>query len=274
MIAGLRDALLVAVPHIYIDPLKDETFGFANVSPLAILAHLVTEYATVTPDDLQLNLEQLKEPMDIALSVEHVFARVRKCRAYALPHDPISEAMAVRSTVQVLEATGLFAATLREWRMKPLAQQTWAQLKTDFGHADKERRRLPTVANAGYANAALSTNLRADNVTPPGTNRRGARIGPPQPRFVFEDARTWGLSPEQLALITPWCWTHGCNPRDPTHCSLNCQYPAPGHVRTATIDNMQGGNNQIRRQRGEQPILHPRRRRPAANQAQGPAVPP
>jgi hypothetical protein len=58
-----------------------------------------------------------------------------------------------------------------------------------------------------------------------------------------------------------YCWTHGLS-NNPQHTSATCTSPAEGHQRTATIDNMLGGNNSIRRRRNERAIY----RRPQRNQ--------
>ena len=51
-----------------------------------------------------------------------------------------------------------------------------------------------------------------------------------------------------------YCWTHGVN-FAPNHNSQTCRNPLEGHVRTATEENMMGGNNSVRRQPNEQ--VHP-----------------
>jgi hypothetical protein len=54
--AMLKRILIAAVPDTYIKILKDEYFGYANVTTLAILTHLDLTYGTVTADDLNDNM--------------------------------------------------------------------------------------------------------------------------------------------------------------------------------------------------------------------------
>ena len=50
-----------------------------------------------------------------------------------------------------------------------------------------------------------------------------------------------------------YCWTHGAS-TNLEHTSATCSNPATGHDKTATITDMKGGNNTIRRKPGEKAI--------------------
>jgi hypothetical protein len=52
VVEELKRQLLSAVPPLYMDALKDVTFGFADVTPKAMLTHLHSEYGSIKPDDL------------------------------------------------------------------------------------------------------------------------------------------------------------------------------------------------------------------------------
>jgi len=49
---ALRQQILLAIDSIYYHVLEDETFGYADVTVLALLTHLETTYATLSADDL------------------------------------------------------------------------------------------------------------------------------------------------------------------------------------------------------------------------------
>ena len=76
-----------------------------------------------------------------------------------------------------------------------------------------------------------------------------------------------------------YCWTHGLG-FNKDHTSLTCTKKAEGHKEDATILNMQGGNNTIRRQQGERAVWKPLPRQPRcpstprANGARGDTPPP
>ena len=62
-----------------------------------------------------------------------------------------------------------------------------------------------------------------------------------------------------------YCWTHGLS-TNAQHTSLTCNKKADGHVDDATADKMQGGNNTIRRNKGERPIfVRPQRNTTTSN---------
>ena len=223
----LRNMFLSKVAAVHISELKDPLLGFANVSIRAMLNCMDRNFATVTPDELTANLDSLDAPYDGSKSLIGLWDRQFLAQQFAAPHDAISEAMMVRKTIGVIDLLGVYPETIREWRILPIAQQTWQELKTRFNTADREYRRQLTVAHQHYANQAVSTLSAEANSA--ATLRRSV----PEP--------VWG-----------YCWTHGVNFSD-NHTSLLCEHPAEGHVRSATFFNMQGGNNTIRRQPGEQP---------------------
>ena len=89
--------------------------------------------------------------------MEKLLQHVRECRSFALASDnAITETLTVRKTLIVLEKTGVFANTARDWRKLPPLEQTWVEL---FKIANDERKRLLTSEGAGYhsANAAQTS---------------------------------------------------------------------------------------------------------------------
>ena len=56
-----------------------------------------------------------------------------------------------------------------------------------------------------------------------------------------------------------YCFTHGLTYNE-AHTSETCNHPCPEHDRTATMFNMKGGNNMIKRLPNEGIVYRPRRR--------------
>ena len=50
-----------------------------------------------------------------------------------------------------------------------------------------------------------------------------------------------------------YCWTCGYFTQVNGHTGIECQHPDNGHIKTATVDNMQGGNAYICRRSQERP---------------------
>jgi hypothetical protein len=232
--AGLKKQLLVAVPATYTNALKDKMLGFANVTTLAIITHLMEAYGTITTDDLDNNIKNLHRDWAPTQPIEDLFEQIRACREFAQGKDPISEATAVRAGLMNIEKTGLFSDAIRDWRKRPDAEKTLINFTKDFRLADAERHRQLTTKTAGYHHQAAAT--------------------------------TSNLIPVALAAMVPssnsapgqlfYCWTHGAGP-NPDHTSSTCKFPQGGHRCEATIVNMLGGNNIIHRKRGETQVYIP-----------------
>ena len=51
--AALTSQLITAVNASFLSALEDPVFGFSDVSPRHMLEHLITEYGTLTPEELE-----------------------------------------------------------------------------------------------------------------------------------------------------------------------------------------------------------------------------
>ena len=240
--AVLKRLLIAAVPDTYIKILKDEDYGYANVSTLAILTHLDTTYGTVTADDLNDNMNRLNAEWNPMQPLEDLWHQILEARRYAQAHDPISEAAAIRAALINMETSGVFTDALKEWRRKPGVDHNWDNLLTHFNAADKERRRsLTTSGTLGFANKATHKveEEYKENI-PPKT----------------------GHGPATAKATTMfYCWTHGLGP-NPNHTSSTCSNQQTGHCTTATVDNMMGGCCIIKRRKNEKAIYKRPQRAP------------
>jgi hypothetical protein len=236
--AKLKQQLLLAVPPTYTNALKNKFIGFANVTTLALLTHLNTDYGTITTDDLDDNMRKLYKEWSPAQPIEDMFEQIRSCRKFAINTDPISEATAVRAGLTNLEASGLFGDAIRDWRKRPTVEKTIANFNQDFKQADAERQRQTTTKSAGYHHVAAQASAQQ-------SNRNSNPI-------TTADTK----STDKLY----YCWTHGAG-QTQNHTSQTCNVPSPGHRHEATITNMLGGNNTIHRRRGEVQVFAPQPRK-------------
>ncbi|CAB9524068.1 hypothetical protein SEMRO_1490_G277020.1 [Seminavis robusta] len=62
--------------------------------------------------------------------------------------------MAVRAAIKNLTNSGVFTDAIKDWRKMSDDAQTMDALQTHFTEADKERRRILTTKEVGYANKA------------------------------------------------------------------------------------------------------------------------
>ena len=229
----LKRQILDAVDAMYLDDLNDENVGFATVTCRQILSHLRMHYGSITPDELDDNLVELDRQWQPPAPLEALFQQIKQCRCIAVEgHDPITDKTAVRAALKNVEATGLFSEACRDWRKKPVAQQTMHAFKQDFSLADKERQRTTTSASAGFhgANAVSSITTPA-----PSTPNYRASAAP---------ASTTQNRSASIPKTIHYCWTHGLG-RNPRHTSPKCRNPAENHCKEATLYNMMGGCRRI-----------------------------
>ena len=229
----LKNMILKAVPRVYLSILADETFEFANVTAQNMLGHLILTYGTINEDDLAMNLENCEAAWDPNTPLEGVFANTLKCAQFAAAgNDPISDANKVRLTLKAIEKSGVMEEPISDWRKKPVAQRTWANMAVHFTTANKERLRKTTAAQAGFnsANATQQQQQRRPSAT---SATPSTTIG---------------------GMAFYYCFTHGLG-KNADHTSATCTNPCPEHKRDATADNMMGGNNTIRRRRNERSVI-------------------
>jgi hypothetical protein len=250
---ALKAQLIVAIDPLFIDELCDETMGFANTTTLQLLTHLHSTYGEVRSDQLEANAMRLDRQWDPSDPIETVWKNAQECRRFATAGmDPISESTAVRKTVLMFEHSGVFGDAIRDWRKRPDFEWTWANLKTDFARANRERLRLLTSERAGFhgANSASQAAIAAATDAAANANAAAAKA------LAASSSHhgTPGTTPTNPPAGFHYCWSHGLG-RNPNHTSANCNNKATGHRSDATLLNMQGGNNNIARGRNEKPVF-------------------
>ena len=234
---ALKKQILAAIPTEFVSSLKDDTTGFAAVTPLQIIEHVTQFYGTVTRADLDANLTKLESPWEPTESMEGLWTRCTSCVNVAnAGGEPIQDAHKIRIMLKVLTATGLFSLDIRDWNKRLAPERTWNHFKTFFANANRERCANMTAGDYRHqAHAAVV----------------GGRSGATSPTFSeITQASTFTEATATMKDVK-YCWSHGLYPRGNGHTSKECQHKRTGHKEDATMFNMQGGNNSIRRTRGE-----------------------
>lgn len=248
---ALKRQVLAAVDRLYVNELQHDTLGFANSTTLQLLQHLHTTYGLITFDQLETNLLNLDRQWDPSNPIENLWEQVKECRRFAAAgNDPISEITAVRKTLLNIEHTGVFTDAIRDWRKRPDAEWTWANFKSEFTIANRERQRQLTSERGGFhgAHSAMQAATNAANAAAATALAAAATVTsrPTQPPVSTTTANT----------IFYYCWSHGLG-TNRAHTSATCNAPAEGHKHDAIIGNMLGGNNLMMRRRGESAIYRP-----------------
>jgi hypothetical protein len=228
----IKSQLLAAVDNTYLRELEDVDFGFADITPQAMLEHLKSTYGTLTPEAIETNRNELSTPWNPDDPLENLWKRIGEIQRVAMAGGaPITDVAAITLTLAMFEKSGLLATTTQLWRVKPVLQWTWANFCTDFTLANAERIRQTTAAAAGYhgANAAV--------VTP----------GPPIAAAVHAAINVAHANAPAVNVdggTLYYCWTHGLSP-NANHSSNSCNHKGDGHINNATVFHMQGGSARI-----------------------------
>jgi hypothetical protein len=163
--AELKKQVLQAVEVRYLTILEDPDMGFTDVTVLAMIAHLKTEYGTITNADRELNRADLSakwNPDDDP--IEDLWKRIQEAQRYSIAAgEAITDATAIRLTLPVFEETGLFLNATDKWRETNEDDWTMPAFQLHFKKANKERMRKLTAQTAGYHGAHAATALAAAN---------------------------------------------------------------------------------------------------------------
>jgi hypothetical protein len=209
----LRHQLVQAVPPVYIAKLKQGDLGLANVTPKEILEHLDVTYGTIQPRDLASNLKTLRTLWNPEEPIETVFTNGDECRAFAiLGLEPIPDGPYIRILVETFEQSGVLQEAIKDWNKLKPADQTLAACVDHFTRANETR--ADSTTSMQNVLAALPTIAPIGGGFPP-TN--GSLDG-----FYY-------------------CWTHGIS----LHPGTACQFPAEGHVSSATLKDRKGGSQDL-----------------------------
>ena len=236
----LKQQILKAIEHRYLQVLEDADFGFADIAPLTMLNHMKATYGQVAQDDVEQNRTLLSADWNPDDPIEDVWIRIRDCQAFAAPIEPISDNAAIRLTLTVFEKTGVFATAVDKWRDKPVADHTLPIFVAHFNFENKERLRKLTAQTASFHGAHQAEIVPP---SPPATALSVTPAAPPAPVVTVGEVKMY------------YCHSHGLG-RNPGHTSLNCTNPDPDHKTAATIKNMMGGNDRISINRRRRPRMN------------------
>jgi hypothetical protein len=228
--AALREGILTAVQPAFLMALDDPLLGFSQVTPRDIIVHLIASYQEITADEIQANLDRLKEPWNPDESVELLWKRALDCQTFATAGlEPINDAVVVRVLFKTFEDSGMLTDHCFIWRRVAPALRTMAAFKEHFTTAIKEYEDKRTAKSTGFhgANAAVVATTGAP-----------ATASTTKPRTAAAQAVCGTVN-------LYYCHTHGLG-LNKNHTSELCKHPATtGHQTTATLFDMQGGSTRI-----------------------------
>ena len=132
--AALKNQLFRAIPEAYWAGLTDPLTGMAGISLIEMYAHLYTNYGALMEDDLEDNRARLTKQFDFGTQpIETYWLKVQDVLTLAdTGGAPITDAEVVRIALRNINHSGVYPLDVREWRIRPSVEHTYANLKRAF----------------------------------------------------------------------------------------------------------------------------------------------
>jgi hypothetical protein len=227
---SIRKQMLEAIVPTYYGVLADNIFGYADVTIVQLLEHITAEYGTLTPIDLELNRNLLKEAWNPDDDFANLWTHIKTIRKIALDGgDAILDTTTVELTLVALRQAGVYSHAIQTWDDKADNEQTYANFRMHFAQQEKIRLRNVTAKASRYHIAPTPGLVPTPAATTAATNAAKQNN---KPAYISN------------AVTLFYCWTHGLS-KNPAHTSRTCESKATGHCNTATLENRKGGINKI-----------------------------
>jgi hypothetical protein len=269
-------ALIIdAIDPVYLAALRLPYVGIGTRTPLEILAHLYTNYANITPSDLEQNGLAMQQPCDVNQPIEIFYKQIEDAMEFAdAGQTPYTPAQILSIAYQGVFRTGIFADDCKIWKRRAAGYKTWEQFKADFRVSYTEYSEALDVAPraAGFhaedypsphdstvdAIANLATATAADRTAVANLTATNAAmtlsLAKTTDKLIAALTHVGTLT-KQLAdlrltaapaprIDAPierkhYCWTCGYRC---AHSSWNCTTPAAGHKKRAKAADTLGGS--------------------------------
>jgi hypothetical protein len=157
--AALKKQLIGTFDPIYLQSKKHRLTGFATQTTKSLLQHLLQTYGTISPADLAINDTKFKSAFNDTEPIETLFAQIEDAAHFAaVTGSPYSANQILNNAIAIIQATGSYKDSCREWKHRVSTEKTWENLKLHFAQAHQEIREDNQINNSGYHGASMATN--------------------------------------------------------------------------------------------------------------------
>ena len=127
---GLKDLILQAVDEDFLLEIRDEGIAHFNVTPLQMLTHLRSRWGSMDLVDITALMAECNAQWNAAEVPTKYFNRVDKARRQlARANVQIDERAMLAKLLKSFKDAGDFDPAIHEWEARPVATQTYANLK-------------------------------------------------------------------------------------------------------------------------------------------------
>jgi hypothetical protein len=121
---ALKKQIISVFEPLYLDILKDNMVGYANISSRNMLDHLFETYCNITAVDLEINIEHMRQAWDPHQPVETLFKQIQDCDDYSEAGGfLIGNSQQIKVGFAKIFATGHLMSACRQWNKKPTAEK-------------------------------------------------------------------------------------------------------------------------------------------------------
>jgi hypothetical protein len=158
---ALKKQIISVFEPMYLEILKENMVGYANISAIYMLDHLFETYGNITAADLEINFEHMRRSWDPQEPVESLFKQIQDCADYSEEGGVlIGHPQQINVGYAKIFSTGHFMSACRRWNEKHAIEKTWTHFKSHFAAAHRQHKHMQgeSAATVGYhsANAAIS----------------------------------------------------------------------------------------------------------------------
>jgi hypothetical protein len=239
----LKQQLLAAVNEEYIETLRDDEQGYADVPVNNILTHLFTTYGTLSSSDLVENQDKLKEAWDTTKPIASLWSKIAEIRRIAISGNaPIMDTIVIECTLTSFRATGVYARLIESWEEKEPTDQTWAAFQAHVNRHEKIRLKNASLKDAGYGTAlamdqsCLSATISADS----GDTGSMSTVSMSTTKSTLSLQELSRMLPKGGGILF-YCHTHGFS-FNQQHTSQSCTNPGPSHDKSANLRKQMNGS--------------------------------
>ena len=120
------------IPEKFYKSLSSRIIGFAKVTSLKILTHIISEYAELEEEDIQEIDQKIKETISVETLFEEFVEQIEWNQESVAVQNPYSPAQIVSMAYANIDKCGLYQDDCRNWSRKTRSDKTWGNFKTHF----------------------------------------------------------------------------------------------------------------------------------------------
>ena len=155
---ALLQQIVTAISPKYLAALRDRNTNAITCDIHTVIQHLFGTYGNVTPQTLQYKEQKVKATVyDLRDPIDSIFTKIEDLVEFSgAAGSSFTQPQCINIAYVILNKTGKFQLSIRDWNRKPSPQKTCITYKTHFSTAHKELRESTDItlqdANLNHAN--------------------------------------------------------------------------------------------------------------------------